>query len=125
MEPVNLETYGYLPKINTTISASFIEDFSNATSSWANLRKNKDMLSIEEREYELSTKKSYSILFQETINNGLVTMIFVIDRQSVTEKLTLDLYNKIVLEIGNNTSNIVNNTVTIGYVENSYSYWRI
>ncbi|MBE6124633.1 MAG: FtsQ-type POTRA domain-containing protein [Erysipelotrichaceae bacterium] len=124
-KPLDEEKYGYLPTIKTTINASFVQDFENATSSWGRLRKEKNMLLIDDNEYPLTDKNTYSLYFEEIIEGETITIIFVVDRLSVTKKITLDLYQKVIEDAIRVPSNVVDGTLIVGYVENSYSYWRL
>lgn len=123
--PIDERVYGTLPEIEATINEFFIEDFSSADSKWGTLRKNTKMVLIEEKEYPLTEKNSYTYHFKEIIDNQEINLSFVIDKASATKKLDLTIYNYIVEEIRNNPTYIIDGKVVVGYTDSNYSYWRI
>ncbi len=124
-EKVDEKIYGNIPSIEATINASMIEDFASLDSKWGELRKNKKMTSIEEKDYPLTDKNTYSFTFLENIFDKEIMITFVIDKNSISKKLNLEIYEKIVIEIKENPNYIEEGKVIIGYTEKSYSYWRI
>lgn len=123
--PVDENIYGTLPEIEATINELFIEDFSSADSKWGTLRKNTKMFLIEEKEYPLTEKNSYTFHFKQVIDSQEIDLSFVIDKASATKKLDLTIYNQIVEEIKNNPTYITDGKVVVGYTDSNYSYWRI
>lgn len=124
-EKLDEKTYGKIPEIKTTINASFIEDFAMLNTKWGELIKTNKMTSIEEINYELTDKNTYSFTFLENILDKDITIIIVIDKNSIAKKLNLGIYEQIVLEIKENPDYIESDKVLIGYTEKNYSYWRI